>query len=93
MDDKSVEQIKKLISDFRLLATKVHKDNQTKTKNLKETNQVLEACRKEYQKLHHENETLKKVIEQQEELQKCQNQLKNQPMSADREKKPKRYRI
>ena len=48
MDDKSVEQIKELISDFRLLETKVQKDNQTKTKNLKETNQVLEACRKEY---------------------------------------------
>ena len=60
MDDKSVEQIKKLISDFWLLATKVQKDNQTKTKNLKETNQILEACRKEYQKLHYENETLKK---------------------------------
>ena len=53
------------------------KDNQSKTKNLKETNQVLEACRKKYQKWHHENETLKKIIEQQEELQKCQNQLKN----------------
>ena len=65
MDEKSVEQIKKLISEFRLLATKVQKDNQTKTKNLKETNQVLEACRKEYQKLHHENEALKKIIEQQ----------------------------
>ena len=61
MDDKSVEQIKKLISDFRLLATKVQKDNQTKTKNLKQTNQVLEASRKEYQKLHHETETLKKT--------------------------------
>ena len=64
MDEKSVEQIKKLISEFRLLATKVQKDNQTKTKNLKETNQVLEACRKEYQKLHHENEALKKITEQ-----------------------------
>ena len=60
MNDKSFEQIKNLIAVFRLLATKVQKDNQTKTKNLKEANQVLEACRKEYQKLHHENETLKK---------------------------------
>ena len=59
MDDKSVEQIKKMISDFRLLATKVQKDNQTKTKDLKK---VLETCRKEYQKLHHENETLKKLL-------------------------------
>ena len=60
MDDKKVEHIQKLISDFRLLATKVQKDNQTKNKNLREANQVLEACRKEYQKLHDENETLKK---------------------------------
>ena len=43
MDDKSVEQIKKMISDFRLLATEVQKDNQTKTKDLKK---VLEICRK-----------------------------------------------
>ena len=43
MDDKSVEQIKKMISDFRLLATKVQKDNQTKTKDLRK---VLETCRK-----------------------------------------------
>ena len=46
MNDKSFEQIKNLIAVFRLLATKVQKDNQTKTKNLKEANQVLEACRK-----------------------------------------------
>ena len=86
MNDKSFEQIKNLIAVFRLLATKVQKDNQTKTKNLKEANQVLEACRKEYQKLHHENETLKKTIKQQEELQKYQDQLKNQPTCADRKK-------
>ena len=61
MEEKGVEQIKKLIAGFRLLATKVQKDNQIKSKNLKETNQVLEACKKEYQKLYHKNETLKKV--------------------------------
>ena len=27
MDEKGVEQIKKLMTDFRLLATKVQKDN------------------------------------------------------------------
>ena len=36
MDEKGVEQIKKLIS----LATKVQKDNKEKSKNLKNTNQV-----------------------------------------------------
>ena len=37
-----------MISDFRLLVTKVQKDNQMKTKNRKETNQVLEVFREEY---------------------------------------------
>ena len=38
----------KLTMDFRLLAAKVQKDNQSKSRNLKGTNQVLEACKKEY---------------------------------------------
>ena len=72
-DEKSVEQIKKLITDYRLLATKVQKDNKIMSKNLKDTNQVLDACKKEYQKLYHENEALKKrVSELQEELSKYQ---------------------
>ena len=73
MDEKGVEQIKKLITDFRLLATKVQKDNKEMSKNLKDTNQVLDACKKEYQKLYHENEALKKIVsELQEELSKYQ---------------------
>ena len=62
MEEKGVRQIKKLIADFRLLATKVQKNNQIKSRNLKETNRVLEACKKEYQKLYHENETLKQSL-------------------------------
>ena len=55
-----------------MVATKVQKDNQLKPKTLKKTNQALEAYKKEYQKLYHDNETLKKKIaEQQEELLKC----------------------
>ena len=38
MDEKGVEQIEKLIKDFRLLATKVQKDNKEKSKKLKDTN-------------------------------------------------------
>ena len=57
MDGKIVEKIKKLILDFRLLVTKVQKENKAKNNNQKETNKVLEAFRKEYQKLHHGNET------------------------------------
>ena len=49
MNEKVVKQIKKLMTDFRLLATKVQKDNnKEKSKNLKGTNQVLEASKKEY---------------------------------------------
>ena len=48
MEEKSIKQFKKLVVDFVVLTTKVQKDNQIKSKNLKETNQVLEACKKEY---------------------------------------------
>ena len=73
MDEKAVEQMKKLLMDFRLLATKIQKDNQSKSKNFKDTNQVVEACKKEYQKLFYENEALKKKNQKlQEELKKYQ---------------------
>ena len=62
MEEKGVKQVKKLIADFRLLATKVQENNQIKSRNLKETNQVLEDCKKEYQELYHENETLKQSL-------------------------------
>lgn len=64
MKVESVKHFKKLVADFRLLTTKIQKDYQIKSKNLKETNQVLEACKKEYQKLYHENETLNKKVYQ-----------------------------
>ena len=62
MEEDGVEKIKKLIADFRLLVTKVQKEDQIKSKKLKETNQVLQACKKEHQKLYDENETLKKSL-------------------------------
>ena len=65
MEEKSIKQFKKLVVDFIVLTTKVQKDNQIKSKNLKETNQVLEACKKEYQKLYLEHETLKKRFSEQ----------------------------
>ena len=46
MKVESVKHFKKLLADFRLLTTKIQKDYQIKSKNLKETNQVLEACKK-----------------------------------------------
>lgn len=45
-----------------MLMTKVQRDNQIKPKNLKETNQVLEACKKKYQELYLTHETLKKSL-------------------------------
>ena len=75
MEERSVKQFKKLVGDFRVLTTKVQKDNQIKSKNLKETNQVIEACKKEYQKLYLEHE--QQDSEQQDELHQYQNHLKN----------------
>ena len=48
-----------LIADFRVLTTNVQKDNQNKTKSLKETYLVLQVCKKEYQMLYLEHENLK----------------------------------
>ena len=63
MEEKGIKQIKKLIADFGLLATRFKKIiNQSLKIKTKTKNQVLEAYKKEYQKLHHENETLKKSL-------------------------------
>ena len=44
---------------------------------------MLEACKKEYQKLYLEHETLKsKFTKQQEELLNCQNHIKNRIMTG-----------
>ena len=59
MDPKTIEIVEKLDADFRVLTTKIQKDNLNNTKNLKETNLVLEACKNEYQKLYVEHESLK----------------------------------
>lgn len=59
---KGIEKVYKLTADFRLLATKVQNDNQVKSKNLECPDQVLDVCKKEYQKLFVESEMLKKSI-------------------------------
>ena len=46
MDQKRIENFKNIVADFRALTTKVDKDYQNKIKSLKETNLVLEACKK-----------------------------------------------
>ena len=62
MDQDNVENFKKLIAEFKILTAKVQKDNQAKSKNLKDTNLVLEACKKEYQRLHAEHKNFKKCL-------------------------------
>ena len=41
MEQKSIKNFEMLVADFISLTTKVQKDNQNVTKNLKETNLVL----------------------------------------------------
>ena len=68
MDQKRIQNFKRLVADFRALTTKLQKDYLNKTKSLKETNfvrsvrsvKVLEACKTEYQKLYLEYENLRK---------------------------------
>ena len=45
---------------FKVLASNVNNDNKNKKKKLDETKELLEICKKEYQKLYFEHENLKK---------------------------------
>ena len=60
MEQQSINIFEKVVADFRSLTAKVEKDNQNITKSLKETNLVLEACKKEYQKFYFVQGNLKK---------------------------------
>ena len=60
MKQKSIKDFKKLGASFRALTTKVQINNHNKTKNLKDTNLELEACKKEYQNLYLGYKNLKK---------------------------------
>ena len=59
-----------------------------KSKKLKDTNQVLDACRKEWQKLYHENEALKKRITK---LQKKLSKYQSKAMKKIAKNKIARY--
>ena len=56
MEEKGMKNFKKLVTDFRVLTTKVQKDNPKKTKNLKKISQVLEAFKSDCKKLYLEHE-------------------------------------
>ena len=61
-DDKATDEIKNLYVDFKILATKVNDDNKNSKKKLEETTKIVEVCKREYQKLFYEHNTLKKNI-------------------------------
>ena len=55
-----VDKLENIFNDFKILAAKVNYDNKNKKKKLDETKELLEICKKEYQKLYFEHEDLRK---------------------------------
>ena len=55
-----VDKLKNIFNSFKILAAKVNDDNKNKKKKLDETKELLEICKKEYQKLYFEHENLRK---------------------------------
>ena len=55
-----LDKLKNIFSDFKIFAANVNNDNKNKKKKLDETKELLEICKKEYQKLYFEHENLKK---------------------------------
>ena len=55
-----VDELENIFNDFKILAAKVNYDNKNKKKKLDETKELLEICKKEYQKLYFEHENLRK---------------------------------
>ena len=74
----SAKEIRAIISDFKKLATKIQQDNGQVKKTLRDSETVLDACQKEYQKLYYEDEALKKKCSELE--QKLQQQQKQQKL-------------
>ena len=46
-----VDELKNIFSDFKILAAKINDDNKNKKEKHDETKELLELCKKEYQKL------------------------------------------
>ena len=55
-----VDELENIFNNFKILAAKVNYDNKNKKKKLDETKELLEICKKEYQKLYFEHEDLRK---------------------------------
>ena len=55
-----VDELKNIFNDFKILAEKVNDDNKNKKKTLGETKELLQICKKEYQKLYFQHKNLRK---------------------------------
>ena len=55
-----VDKLKNIFNNFKILAMKVSDDRKNKKKKLDKTKELLEICKKEYQKLYFEHENLRK---------------------------------
>ena len=55
-----VDELKNIFNNFKILAMKVSDDRKNKKKKLDKTKELLEICKKEYQKLYFEHENLGK---------------------------------
>ena len=55
-----VDELKNIFNDFKILAAKANDDDKNKKKKLDEMKELLEICKKEYQKLYFEHENLRK---------------------------------
>ena len=55
-----VDELKNIFNDFKILAAKANDDDKNKKKKLDEMKELLEICKKEYQKLYFEHENLGK---------------------------------
>ena len=58
-----VDELKNIFNNFKILAMKVSDDRKNKKKKLDKTKELLEICKKEYQKLYFEHENLKKLYD------------------------------
>ena len=58
-----VDELKNTFKDFKILAANVNDDKKNKKKTLDKTKELLEICKKEYQKLYFEHENLKKLYD------------------------------
>ena len=65
---EEVHELKNIFNDFKILAAKVNNDNKNKKKKLDETKELLEICKKEYEKEETESERSDEENEEEEKI-------------------------